>query len=94
MVALGFGFRAVRHRAFVVLCLFPSFAFLFSLVYAATAPTRDGGNGSIPFLKKQVRLNAALFSQKGLTFRRTSAILTIGAYCAGFPAILHSPQSE
>lgn len=89
---LGFGFCAVRHRAFVVLCLFPSFAFLFSLVYAATAPTRDGGNGSASFLKKQARLNAALFSQKGLTFRRTSAILTIGAYCAGdFPVIRHSP---
>ena len=92
---LGFGFCAVRHRAFEVLCLFPSFAFLFSLVYAATAPTRDGGRGSASFLKKQVRLNAALFSQKGLTFRRTSAILDLGAYCAGLflpYGIPHSPS--
>ena len=74
---LGFGFCAVRHRAFVVLCLFPSFAFLFSLVYAATAPTRDGGRGSVPFLKKKCGI-AALFSQKGLTSRRTSVILAIG----------------
>lgn len=88
---LGFGFCAVRHRALVVLCLFPSFAFLFSLVYAATAPTRDGGRSSVPFLKKK-RGFAALFSQKGLTFRRTSAILDLGAYCAGnFPVIRHSP---
>ncbi len=88
---LGFGFCAVRHRAIVVLCLFPSFAFLFSLVYAATAPTRDGGRSSVPFLKKKCGF-AALFSQKGLTSRRTSVILAIGAYCAGnFPVIRHSP---
>ncbi len=61
---LGFGFCAVRHRAFEVLRLFPSFAFLFSLVYAATAPTRDGGRGSVPLLKKQVRLRRPFFSKR------------------------------
>lgn len=88
---LGFGFCAVRHRALVVLCLFPSFAFLFSLVYAATAPTRDGGRGSIPFLKKQVRLRRPFFSKRVdisphfcyTGFRRV--------LCRGFPAIRHSP---
>ena len=61
---LGFGFCAVRHRALVVLCLFPSFAFLFSLVYAATAPTRDGGRSSASFLKKQARLRRPFFSKR------------------------------
>lgn len=61
---LGFGFCAVRHRAIVVLCLFPSFAFLFSLVYAATAPTRDGGRSSASFLKKQARLRRPFFSKR------------------------------
>ena len=88
---LGFGFCAVRHRAFEVLCLFPSFAFLFSLVYAATAPTRDGGRGSIPFLKKQARLRRPFFSKRVdisphfcyTGFRRV--------LCRAFPDIRHSP---
>lgn len=64
MVASRFRFLCRSARALVVLCLFPSFAFLFSLVYAATAPTRDGGRSSVPFLKKQVRLRRPFFSKR------------------------------
>lgn len=53
MVALGFSLFASRLRALVVLRLFPSFAFLCILFYAATAPTRDGGESSSRFWKNK-----------------------------------------